>query len=159
MNMADNLPIVIIINGGLTWGLMWTPAQQKKIEEEVRKCVKDMAAEIDNGGSLRTTNPPARIQNHACQELPRPENDNGLMRLLDTDVVRLNVFVRAHNCFRRAGIRYIGELVQKTEQDLMKIHNFGRRSLKETRDALSELGLSLGQQESRWTPPMSILDR
>jgi DNA-directed RNA polymerase subunit alpha len=52
--------------------------------------------------------------------------------------------VRSANCLQNANIRFIGELVQKTEAEMLKTKNFGRKSLNEIKETLSSLGLSLG---------------
>jgi DNA-directed RNA polymerase subunit alpha len=52
--------------------------------------------------------------------------------------------VRSANCLQNANIRYIGELVQKTESEMLKTKNFGRKSLNEIKDVLKSMGLSLG---------------
>ena len=54
--------------------------------------------------------------------------------------------VRAQNCLQNADLKYIGELVQKTEQDMLKTKNFGRKSLNEIKETLDELGLELGMK-------------
>jgi DNA-directed RNA polymerase subunit alpha len=58
--------------------------------------------------------------------------------------------VRSANCLQNANISYIGELVQKTEADLLKTKNFGRKSLKEIKDKLNELNLQLGTHIENW---------
>ena len=56
----------------------------------------------------------------------------------------LPISVRAFNGLQNADIKYIGELVQRTEQDMLKIKNFGRKSLNEIKEVLTDMGLSLG---------------
>ena len=56
----------------------------------------------------------------------------------------LELSVRSANCLQNANIRFIGELVQKTEAEMLKTKNFGRKSLNEIKETLSSLGLSLG---------------
>lgn len=58
----------------------------------------------------------------------------------------LEFSVRAQNCLQNADLKYIGELVQKTEQDMLKTKNFGRKSLNEIKELLEELGLELGMK-------------
>jgi DNA-directed RNA polymerase subunit alpha len=65
-------------------------------------------------------------------------------------VEEFELSVRSANCLQNANIQYIGELVQKTESDLLKTKNFGRKSLKEIKDKLSELGLQLGMHLENW---------
>jgi DNA-directed RNA polymerase subunit alpha len=52
--------------------------------------------------------------------------------------------VRSANCLENADIKYIGELVQRTEAEMLRTKNFGRKSLNEIKEILSEMGLSLG---------------
>jgi DNA-directed RNA polymerase subunit alpha len=61
-------------------------------------------------------------------------------------VEELDLSVRAQNCLQNAGVRLVGELVQKSEQEMLKTRNFGRKSLKEIKDVLADLGLSLGMK-------------
>ncbi|MCA1988113.1 MAG: DNA-directed RNA polymerase subunit alpha [Desulfarculus sp.] len=68
-------------------------------------------------------------------------NDN-LFRTVD----ELELSVRSANCLKNADIKYIGELVQKTESEMLKTKNFGRKSLNEIKEMLAEMGLSLGMQ-------------
>ncbi len=77
-------------------------------------------------------------------EAPAP-NEN-----LFKSVEEFELSVRSANCLQNANISYIGELVQKTEADLLKTKNFGRKSLKEIKDKLTELGLTLGMHIENW---------
>jgi DNA-directed RNA polymerase subunit alpha len=72
-------------------------------------------------------------------EEPEPLNPN-LFRSVD----ELELSVRSANCLQNANIRYIGELVQRTEGEMLKTKNFGRKSLNEIKDVLKSMGLSLG---------------
>jgi DNA-directed RNA polymerase subunit alpha len=63
---------------------------------------------------------------------------------LSRSVEELELSVRASNCLKNAGIKTIGELVQKTESEMLKTKNFGRKSLNEIKEMLSGMGLSLG---------------
>lgn len=76
-----------------------------------------------------------------------PVNEN-----LYRTVEELELTVRSANCLQNANIRYIGELVQKTEQEMLKTKNFGRKSLKEIKELLAEMGLSLGMQLDEFDP-------
>jgi len=58
----------------------------------------------------------------------------------------LELSVRSANCLKNAGIHLIGELVQKTEAEMLKTKNFGRKSLNEIKDILQEMGLSFGMK-------------
>ena len=70
---------------------------------------------------------------------PTPLNPN-LFRSVD----ELELSVRSSNCLQNANIRYIGELVQKTEAEMLKTKNFGRKSLNEIKELLTSMGLELG---------------
>jgi len=65
-------------------------------------------------------------------------------------VDELELSVRSANCLQNANIRYIGELVQRTESEMLKTKNFGRKSLKEIKENLAEMGLSLGMKLEGW---------
>lgn len=66
--------------------------------------------------------------------------------MLAKSVEELELSVRANNCLRNANITTIGELVQRTEAELMKTKNFGKKSLQEIKDELARIGLSLGMR-------------
>ncbi|HOB86576.1 MAG TPA: DNA-directed RNA polymerase subunit alpha [Bacillota bacterium] len=66
-------------------------------------------------------------------------------RLLDMTIEELDLSVRSYNCLKRAGINTVGELVRKTEEEMMKVRNLGKKSLEEVENKLKELGLSLSK--------------
>jgi DNA-directed RNA polymerase subunit alpha len=68
-------------------------------------------------------------------------------------VEELELSVRSANCLQNANIKYIYELVQKTESEMLKTKNFGRKSLNEIKDILAEMGLSLGMKLEGFVPP------
>jgi DNA-directed RNA polymerase subunit alpha len=78
-------------------------------------------------------------------EETQPINPN-LFRSVD----ELELSVRSANCLQNANIRLIGELVQKTEQEMLKTKNFGRKSLKEIKEILSNMELHLGMKIDNW---------
>ena len=71
---------------------------------------------------------------------------------LDQPVDELELSVRSSNCLKSANITYIGELVQRTEQEMLKTKNFGRKSLRELKEILEGKGLQLGMKVD-WSPP------
>jgi len=81
-----------------------------------------------------------------------------LNELLYRPVEGLPISVRAFNGLQNADIKYIGELVQRTEQDMLKIKNFGRKSLNEIKEVLGDMSLGLGMRLEN-LPPRSELDR
>lgn len=72
---------------------------------------------------------------------------------LNKRVDELELSVRSANCLQNANIKYIGELVQKSEGEMLKTKNFGRKSLNEIKEILSEMGLSLGMKIEGWQFP------
>ena len=88
---------------------------------------------------------------------PRDEvkeaNSSSLNENLFKSVDDLELSVRSANCLKNANIRFIGELVVRSEAEMLKTKNFGRKSLNEIKDILSEMGLSLGMKIEGWPPP------
>jgi len=62
---------------------------------------------------------------------------------LDTSIVDLDLSVRSFNCLMRANIKTVGDLISKSEEDMMKVRNLGRKSLKEVKEKLEQMSLSL----------------
>jgi len=79
----------------------------------------------------------------------RAEFNPNLYRSVD----ELELSVRSANCLQNANIKYIYELVQRTEAEMLKTKNFGRKSLNEIKDILSEMGLSLGMKLDGFVAP------
>lgn len=80
----------------------------------------------------------------------KPSLNENLFKTVDS----LELSVRAANCLENANIKYIGELVTKTEAEMLKTKNFGRKSLNEIKDILAEMGLSLGMKIDGFDPSM-----
>ena len=74
-------------------------------------------------------------------------------RQLEKSVEELELSVRSSNCLRAAEIKTIGDLVVKSESEMLKYRNFGRKSLKEIQDLLAEMGLTFGMDLSRFYQP------
>ncbi|MFM7209243.1 MAG: DNA-directed RNA polymerase subunit alpha C-terminal domain-containing protein, partial [Verrucomicrobiota bacterium] len=74
------------------------------------------------------------------------EEQNRLRKLLNMSVNEIELSVRAANCLNNANINTVGELAMKTEQEMLKYRNFGKKSLNEIKQKLEQLGLSLGQK-------------
>ncbi len=77
----------------------------------------------------------------AEERKPEIRNEN-----LNRSVEELELSVRSYNCLKNANIQTIGELVQKTEAEMLKTKNFGRKSLNEIKEILASMGLSLGMK-------------
>ena len=81
------------------------------------------------------------------------EFNRNLLRKVD----ELELSVRLANCLKNDNIIYIGDLVQKTEAEMLRTPNFGRKSLNEIKEVLAQMGLHLGMEISSW-PPENIED-
>lgn len=68
-------------------------------------------------------------------------------KVLEMTIEELDLSVRSYNCLKRAGINTVDELTQKTEEDMMKVRNLGKKSLEEVQQKLDELGLSLKKSD------------
>ena len=82
-------------------------------------------------------------------EKPEAEIDPILLRPVDD----LELTVRSANCLKAEGIYYVGDLIQRTEVELLKTPNLGKKSLTEIKDVLASRGLSLGMRLENWPPP------
>jgi DNA-directed RNA polymerase subunit alpha len=78
------------------------------------------------------------------------EEKGALYERLAKSVDEMELSVRSYNCLKNANIRTIGELVQKTEVEMLKTKNFGRKSLNEIKEILASMGLSLGMKLDDW---------
>jgi DNA-directed RNA polymerase subunit alpha len=81
------------------------------------------------------------------------KEDDTENEFLNQPVEDLELSVRSANCLKNADINFIGELCQKTDQEMLKTKNFGRKSLNEIKALLSERGLTLGLKFDNWTAP------
>ena len=87
-----------------------------------------------------------------------PSEEDKLNEYLWRSVDELELSVRSANCLQNANIHYIGDLVQKTEAEMLKTKNFGRKSLKEIKEILAQMGLSLGMKIPNWQGPPPARD-
>ena len=83
---------------------------------------------------------------------PEESDANQLNRYLLKKVDELELSVRSANCLKNDNIIYIGDLVQKTEAEMLRTPNFGRKSLNEIKEVLSSMGLRLGMDIPGWPP-------
>ncbi len=70
-----------------------------------------------------------------------------LEKILDMDIEELDLSLRSYSCLRKAGIWSVRDLINKTEDDMMKVRNMGRESLEEVRNKLHSLGLDFMPKE------------
>ncbi len=68
-------------------------------------------------------------------------------KVLEMTIEELDLSVRSYNCLKRAGINTVQELAHKSEEDMMKVRNLGRKSLEEVKHKLEDLGLGLRKED------------
>lgn len=88
-------------------------------------------------------------ENEEKSEAEQPEIDPVLLRPVD----ELELTVRSANCLKAESIYYIGDLIQRTENELLKTPNLGKKSLNEIKEVLANKGLTLGMKLENWPPP------
>ncbi|TKB49535.1 DNA-directed RNA polymerase subunit alpha [Ferrimonas aestuarii] len=115
-------------------------------EEAIRRSATILAEQLDAFVELRDVSEPEEKEE-------KPEFDPILLRPVDD----LELTVRSANCLKAEAIHYIGDLVQRTEVELLKTPNLGKKSLTEIKDVLASRGLSLGMRLENW-PPASLAD-
>ncbi|OOF82734.1 DNA-directed RNA polymerase subunit alpha [Rodentibacter ratti] len=115
-------------------------------EEAIRRAATILAEQLDAFVDLRDVRQPEIKEE-------KPEFDPILLRPVDD----LELTVRSANCLKAETIHYIGDLVQRTEVELLKTPNLGKKSLTEIKDVLASRGLSLGMRLENW-PPASIAE-
>jgi DNA-directed RNA polymerase subunit alpha len=98
------------------------------------------------------------FEEEAARPSAEPTRATRLNEVLFRPVDELELSVRSANCLQNADIKYIGELVQKTEGEMLRTKNFGRKSLNEIKEILAELGLSFGTRLESF-PARKELDR
>jgi len=87
------------------------------------------------------------------KDIDGPTDSEPLNPYLDKPVEDLELSVRSANCLKNAEINYIGDLAQKTDQEMLKTKNFGRKSLNEIKALLAEMDLTLGMKFENWVRP------
>ncbi|AFP84705.1 DNA-directed RNA polymerase subunit alpha [secondary endosymbiont of Ctenarytaina eucalypti] len=115
-------------------------------EEAIRRAATILSEQLEAFVDLRDVRQPEVKES-------KPEFDPILLRPVDD----LELTVRSANCLKAEAIHYIGDLVQRTEVELLKTPNLGKKSLTEIKDVLASRGLSLGIRLENW-PPASIAD-
>ena len=129
-----------------------------------------LTLEIETDGSIRPENALAYAGKILKEQLtifinfdeekaePESSGDDGqksepLNPYLDKPVEDLELSVRSANCLKNAEINFIGDLAQKTDQEMLKTKNFGRKSLNEIKALLAQMDLTLGMKFENWMPP------
>ncbi len=123
----DKLTVDVWTNGSVT------PRDGVSLSSKLIRDHLNIFINLEDAGELQ--------QDSSSEQGVRPLNEN-----LDKSVEELELSVRSYNCLKNANIRTIRELVQKTEGEMLKTKNFGRKSLNEIKEILSGMGLSLGMR-------------
>lgn len=113
-----------------------------------REAVSDAATIMQNQLDVfidKSSNEDYRISHSGSVESDFNKN---LIRTID----ELELSVRSYNCLKNENVVYVGDLVTKTESEMLKTANFGRKSLNELRDNLRSMGLSFGMRLENWPP-------
>ncbi|HEY8243240.1 MAG TPA: DNA-directed RNA polymerase subunit alpha C-terminal domain-containing protein, partial [Casimicrobiaceae bacterium] len=110
-------------------------------EEAIRYAARVLVDQLSVFADLQGTGTPAA-------ERMSPQVDPILLRPVDD----LELTVRSANCLKAENIYYIGDLIQRTETELLKTPNLGRKSLNEIKEVLASRGLSLGMKLENWPP-------
>ena len=111
---------------------------------EIFQNIEDMRPEVEEEES--EDDELLAMQNVPQPAPPSPEDNE--KKTLDTTIEDLDLSVRSYNCLKRAGISSVGDLVARSEEDMMKVRNLGRKSLEEVKKKLEELGLSFRIDEN-----------
>lgn len=114
-------------------------------EEAVRQSAAILIEQLSVFAALQNTVDPTAM---AAANNAVPQFDPILLRPVD----ELELTVRSANCLKAEAIQYIGDLVRRTEQDLLKTPNLGRKSLSEIKEVLAARGLTLGMKLDNWPP-------
>ena len=85
-------------------------------------------------------------------EVTQDSDDEGIVDVLAQPIDHLDLSVRSMNCLKSDDIFRVGDLVQRTEQEMLRTPNFGRKSLTEIKEVLEDMGLSLGMKLEGWPP-------
>ncbi|MGE0797125.1 MAG: DNA-directed RNA polymerase subunit alpha [Lautropia sp.] len=121
-------------------------------EEAVRQSARILVEQLSVFAALEGAEPVLEIAGHGGVTLGSmgrsPQVDPILLRPVDD----LELTVRSANCLKAENIYYIGDLIQRTENELLKTPNLGRKSLNEIKEVLASRGLTLGMRLENWPP-------
>jgi DNA-directed RNA polymerase subunit alpha len=86
-----------------------------------------------------------KVRDDAEEEVPGEKTE--VEKVLEMPIEELELSMRSFNCLKRAGINSVGELIQKTEEEISKVRNMGKKSLEEVKNKLAEMGLAFRPEE------------
>jgi len=121
---------------------VWTDGSLRP-EEAVSKSASIMVSHLKLFQNLAGILPEEEIMDGTFTEVVEDTN----AKIMDMTIEDLDLSVRSYNCLKRAGINNVSELIQKSEDDMMKVRNLGRKSMEEVKKKLIELSLGLSEDE------------
>lgn len=172
LNRAADAPIGLIPVDALFSPVMKVSYQVGNARVGERTDLDKLTLEIETNGAVNAEDTialAARIlqdqlqlfvnfeEPQAVQAIEVVQEDLEFNRNLLRKVDELELSVRSANCLKNDNIIYIGDLVQKTEAEMLRTPNFGRKSLNEIKEVLAQMGLHLGMEITSW-PPENIED-
>ncbi len=131
----DRLLLDVWTNGSIT--------PEKAVQEAAELIINHLKIFVQSGEAEGAESAGAAIE------------DPELLKTMARSVDELELSVRAANCLKAANIRTIGELVSRTESEMLKFHNFGKKSLDEIKSVLASMGLSLGEDNEEGNEDVS----
>lgn len=131
----DKLVMEIVTNGAIT------------PEDAIRASAKILVEQLLTFSQL-----PGDVVPDLSRPDARPQNNTNFDPILLRPVDELELTVRSANCLKAENIYYIGDLIQRTETELLKTPNLGRKSLNEIKEVLASRGLTLGARLENWPP-------
>jgi DNA-directed RNA polymerase subunit alpha len=140
----DKLTITVETDGTLT------PDDALAYAARILQDQLQLFVHFDEGMAM--THAPSGAGHAAPSGSDSDQDANQLNRYLLKKVDELELSVRSANCLKNDNIIYIGDLVQKTEAEMLRTPNFGRKSLNEIKEVLSSMGLRLGMDIPGWPP-------
>lgn len=117
---------------------VWTDGSLNP-QDAVKEAASILMAQLDKIDNPEFT--------EAIRGLMKQNEEDPRQKILETSIDDLELSVRAYNCLKRAAINNVQDLVNKSENEMMKIRNLGRKSLKEVMDKIKEMGLSFREDE------------
>ena len=121
---------------------------------DVKKTINQINSLADAGADIVRVSCPDESSTKSLEEIVKevkssePEFNRNLLKRVE----ELELSVRSMNCLKNDNIIYIGDLVQKTEPEMLRTPNFGRKSLNEIKEVLNTMSLYLGMEIPNWPP-------
>ena len=136
----------------ITTGRGYQPVDSRQTDDEETKATLDSEEAIRRAATILQQQLAVFVDLEGEKELEPAQQEEEIDPILLRPVDDLELTVRSANCLKAENIYYIGDLVQRTEVELLKTPNLGKKSLTEIKDVLASRGLSLGLRLDNWPP-------